>query len=71
MKVLPKFDDNLPFKILTPIFGEPKYEKINHLTQELYYNASSIPSTLGGCKHGHLGMLMKNQLYKSISKNIL
>ena len=64
MNILPKIDENFPFKTLTPIIGEPTYESINHLTQELYSNASSIPSTLGGGRHGNLGLVMKPSLYK-------
>ena len=38
MDSLPKFETNFPFKNLTPIVGDPTYETINHLTQELYSN---------------------------------
>ena len=54
MNSLPKFEMDFPFKKLTPIVWDPIYETINHITQELYVNESSIPYTLGGGKHGHL-----------------
>ena len=59
MNILPNIDEKFPFKTLNPIIGEPTYELINHLTQEIYSNASSIPSTLGGGRHGHLGVVMQ------------
>ena len=64
----PKVEVNFPFKTLTPIVGEPTYTSINEITQQLYANASSCPSILGGGKHGHLGLVMKPSLYKTINK---
>ena len=69
LPTLPKIVENFPFKTLTPIIGEPNYPAINQMTQELYANASSLPSTLGGGKHGHLGLIMKDALYSSITKS--
>ena len=62
MNDLPKFETNFPFKTLTPIVGGPTYETINHLTQEIYSNSSSITSTLGGGKHGNLWMVNEGSI---------
>lgn len=69
MNILPKIDANFPFKTLNHIIREPTYESINNITLKLYYNASSIPSTLRGGKHVHLGMVMKPN-YTNESLNI-
>ena len=52
MNALPKFETNFTFKTLTPIVGDPTYEEIKLLTEELYDNESSIISTLG---EGNMG----------------
>ena len=67
---LPKIEVNFPFKTLTPIVGEPTYTSINEITQQLYTNDSSCTSTLGGGNHGHLGLVMKPSLYKTITKTV-
>ena len=67
---LPKIEENFPFKTLTPIIGEPNYPSINLLTQELYANSASLPTTLGGGKHGHLGLVMKASLYNATTKGV-
>ena len=68
MNSLPKVQENYPFKTLSPIIGEPNYSSINKISQELYANASSVPSTLGGGNHGHLGLVMNDYLYQIIAK---
>jgi hypothetical protein len=47
-----------PVKTLTVITGEPDYETINHIVQTLYSNAASLPTTIGGGAHGHIGLIM-------------
>ena len=54
-------------KKLTEIEGEPTYEAISKLSQELYTNAATLASPLGGGQHGHIGMVMKPSLYESLS----
>ena len=56
-----------PMKILPVITGEPDYGSINDLIQGLYTNAASLPTTLGGGQHGHIGLVMSNILYATIS----
>ena len=39
---------------ITKITGEPNYESLKHLKDQLKANAASIPTTLGGGNHGYL-----------------
>ena len=50
---------------LTPLdtSQRPNATSIGLLSQELYANAQSIESELGGGEHGHLGMLMPEDEY--------
>ena len=52
-----------PKPTLTPIEGRPTPANIQLLTQELYQNALSQPSTLGGGSNGHIGMVMTAAKY--------
>jgi hypothetical protein len=56
-----------PIKTLSVITGEPDYEIINNMIQDLYSNAASLPTTLGGGQHGHIGLVMSPVLYATIS----
>ena len=56
-----------PVKVLPRIEGEPNYDSIQEMVQMLYGNASSIPTTLGGGAHGHLGLVMSPALYFTIA----
>lgn len=52
-------------KILTPIRGEPTFTSINDLYTEIKANASSISGTsLGGGRHGYLGLVISDAAYK-------
>ena len=59
----------LPHDPLTPLdtSTRPTPRTIRLLRQELYANACSVRSTMGGGNHGHLGMLMPNEEYVLIS----
>ena len=48
------------------IDGEPDYGNINTMMQLLYGNAALLPETLGGRKHGHIGIIMTPQLYTTL-----
>ena len=43
---------------LTPIAGEPDFESLNRLKNELKRNAQNVPCPLGGGNHGFLGMVL-------------
>jgi hypothetical protein len=55
-----------PLTALDPA-TQPTAATIRLLRQELYGNAIAVKSTLGGGKHGHLGMLMPQAEYTAIS----
>ena len=46
------------FCILTKIHGEPTYETLKAMKNQLKSNACSVTSDLGGGAHGHLGLLL-------------
>jgi len=62
-----KVKEYFPYKSITTINGEPTYSSINKMTQDLYSNTAEVSTTLGGEKHGHIGLIMKSELYKVIS----
>lgn len=65
-----KVDDivaKFPNKVLEAVIGEPTYETINRLVQILYGNAATLPTKLGGGRHGHIGLIMKATLYATLS----
>ena len=53
--------------VLPAIRGEPTYETIHHLKNELKSNVSSVPTTLGGGNHGYLGMILTPAEYRHIA----
>ena len=58
---------HFPHATLTPIVGDLDYPKVQLLQQEILANACSIPSTLGGGRHGHGGIACSVPNYASIS----
>ena len=60
-------DTYFQHKVLTKIHGKPTYESLQYLLTELKANASSVPSTLGGGQHGHLGLLLSNARYAAVA----
>eukprot|EP00957_Ditylum_brightwellii_P156780 11932736-Ditylum_brightwellii.AAC.1 len=62
-----KIKAKFPHPTLQRIEGEPDYAEINTLMQQLYKNAATIPSSLGGGAHGHIGLVMEPILYSSLS----
>lgn len=66
-----KLSENFPYKKLTKIKEEPTYQTINSITQELYENDSSVPSTIGCGNHGHVLLIMKEYIYKTHLQIIL
>lgn len=49
------------------IQGEPSYDDIRQLRMVIYQNAASIHSNLGGGLHGHLGMVMDDNTYATLT----
>lgn len=54
-------------KELTRIIGKPTYLSLQRLKNELKANAMSVPSTLGGGNHGHLGQVLTPVEYARVS----
>ena len=52
------FTEQFAYKTLTKIHGEPDYQLLKRLRDEVKANASKITTSLGGGDHGHLGMCM-------------
>lgn len=49
------------------IQGQPSYNDIRILRDAIYANAAAVPSTLGGGNHGHLGMVMEDNVFATLS----
>jgi hypothetical protein len=59
-------DTYFQHKVLTKIHGKPTYPTLQTLQIELKANAGSVPSTLGGGRHGHLGLLLTDATYATL-----
>ena len=46
------------FPVLDKIHGEPSYETLKNLKEQLKTNALSLSSDLGRREHGHLGLVL-------------
>ena len=55
---------------LRQIHGNPTYNDIQHLYKQVKANAASVPSTLGGGQHGHLG-LTTSLLFQHVSSTYM
>ena len=42
------------------------YEYLKETIQALYSNAATLPTTLDGEKHGHVGLITKDTLYATL-----
>ena len=60
-------DTYFKFSTLTKIHGEPTYETLKTVKNELKSNACSVTTDLGGGAHGHLGLVLNNAEYATIS----
>ena len=48
---------------LTVIHGEPTYDSLKLLLNQLKANARAVRMSLGGGRHGHLGLVLSPQQY--------
>eukprot|EP00957_Ditylum_brightwellii_P119905 9150218-Ditylum_brightwellii.AAC.1 len=62
-----KIKAKFPHPTLQRVEGELDYAAINTLMQQLYKNAATLPSSLGGGAHGHISLVVENTLYSSLS----
>lgn len=51
---------------LTRIIGEPSLASLLTIRQEIKANAQTVHSSLGGGAHGHLGLVLTQQVYATI-----
>ena len=51
----------------TKIQGEPTYDDLRQLREVLYHNAASVHSEQGGGLNGHLGMIMDDIDYATVT----
>ena len=59
--------NHFEFPILTQIVGEPTYDLLRTVLNELKANAQSVHSTLGGGAHGYLGLILSPIQYGLVS----
>jgi hypothetical protein len=64
-------DTYFQHKLLTRIHGKPTYESLQNGFTKLKANVRSVPSTLGGRQHGHLGLLMSDACYTALAHTVL
>ena len=55
------------FPELTRIHGQPTFDSLTRLSDQLKSNAQSVISDLGGGSHGHLGLVLSPDEYATIS----
>ena len=55
------------FKDLTKIYGEPTYEGLKILVNELKSNAQAVNCPMGGGLHGYLGLVLSPRQYATVS----
>ena len=60
-------DTYFELSVLTKVHGEPTYEKLKAIKNELKSNACTVTSDLGGGTHGHLGLVLTAAEYAAIS----
>lgn len=60
-------DTYFEFPSLTRIHGEPNYDSLKIVKDELRSNATSVTSDLGGGAHGHLGLVLTDVEYQVVS----
>ena len=58
---------NFEYPTLTKISGQPNYELLKSIKDELKANAASVPSNLGGGSNGHLGLVLSDVEYLTVS----
>ena len=62
-----KFIETFPIPTLSRITGQPTYENVKTLNEELNANATSIVTTRGGGAHGHLALTISPAVYATLA----
>ena len=60
-------DTYFEYPSLTRIHGEPTYEALKLIKNELKSNAAAVTSDLGGGRHGHLGLVLTPAEYAIVT----
>ena len=60
-------ESKFSIKKLPKINGELTYESINEIVQILYIKAATLSTSMGGSTHSHIGLIMKPELYQTLS----
>ena len=60
---------NFEYPVLTKITGQPTFDALRTVKNELKANAASVPSDLGRGANGHLGLVLTPAEYVNISPN--
>ena len=55
------------YPTLSKVQGNPSYESLQKINDELKTNASSVPCDLGGGANGHLGLVLTPVEYAFVS----
>jgi hypothetical protein len=59
-----------PHSSLPKVTGEPTFEDLKVIRWLLNTNAMSVTSYEGGCRHGHLGIIMTNEEYFAVAVDV-
>ena len=60
-------DTCFEYKTLTKIYDVPTYKNLKKLRNQLKANASLVQCSLGGGHHGHLGLVIADKEYTTVS----
>jgi hypothetical protein len=59
-----------PHSSLPKVTGDPTFEDLKVTRRLLNTNAMSVSSYVGGGRHGHLGIVMRNEEYFTIAADV-
>jgi hypothetical protein len=59
-----------PYSSLPKVTGDPTFEDLTVIRRLLNTNVMSVASYKGGCRHGHLGIIMTNEEYFAIAVDV-
>ena len=59
--------EGFPYPTIPKQNGLPTYESIKEIHMKLKSNAASLPSSLGGGAHGHLGLILSDTIYHTFT----
>jgi hypothetical protein len=59
-----------PHYYLTKVAGEPTFEDLKVIRRLLNTNAMSVASYEGGGRHGHLGIIIRNEEYFAVAVDV-